>query len=170
MAAPTSNFSGRHGSGESGSSAEQCPCPQGEIRTLTQRRCPYGDGKNVAEQRIYPIPWGAPRTMYPCSCYEHAFSATRHPPLAHVKTPLARMVQVLAALTEGGGINAATRLYGMSKKSIYRWQERRSDVINRCWCLPCPVSFYTRSWKALRCTHESRSRSLPTRPKAGPGC
>ena len=38
------------------------------------------------------------------------------------------MVQVLAALTEGVGINAATRLYGVSKNSIYRWQERLSGL------------------------------------------
>jgi len=38
------------------------------------------------------------------------------------------MVHVLSALTEGMGINAAARLYGVSKNSIYRWQERLSGV------------------------------------------
>ena len=38
------------------------------------------------------------------------------------------MVHVLSALTEGRGINAAARLYGVSKNSIYRWQERLSGV------------------------------------------
>jgi len=38
------------------------------------------------------------------------------------------MVHVLSARTEGMGINAAARLYGVSKKSIYRWQERLSGV------------------------------------------
>ena len=47
-------------------------------------------------------------------------------PIAHLKTPISVIVQVLAALTEGVGINAATRLYGVSKNSIYRWQERLS--------------------------------------------
>ena len=96
--------------------------------TLPQRRCPYCDGKNVAEQRLYPIQCGAPRTMDHCSCCERAFSETRHTPLAHLKTPIALVVQVLAALTEGVGINAATRLYGVSKNSIYRWQERLSGL------------------------------------------
>src|SRR5215813_4194351 len=48
--------------------------------------------------------------------------------LAHLKTPISVIVQVLSALTEGVGINAATRLYGVSKNSIYRWQERLSGV------------------------------------------
>jgi transposase len=45
-----------------------------------------------------------------------------------LKTPIALVVQVLAALTEGVGINAATRLYGVSKNSISRWQERLSGL------------------------------------------
>ena len=104
--------------------------------TLTQRRCPYCAGKNVVEQRIYTIQCGAPRTMYQCSSCERAFSETSHTPLAHLKTPIALVVQVLAALTEGVGINAATRLYGVSKNSIYRWQERLSGLKKRCCCLP----------------------------------
>jgi hypothetical protein len=48
-----------------------------------------------------------------------------------VKTPIAVIVQVLSALPEGVGINAATRLYGVSKNSIYRWQERLSGVKKR---------------------------------------
>ena len=38
------------------------------------------------------------------------------------------MVHVLSALTEGMGINAAARLYGVSKNSLYRWQERLSGL------------------------------------------
>ena len=74
--------------------------------------------------------------MYHCSCCERAFSETRHTPLAHLKTPIALVVQVLTALTEGIGINAATRLYGVSKNSIYRWQERLSGLKKCCCCLP----------------------------------
>jgi hypothetical protein len=45
-----------------------------------------------------------------------------------LKTSIAVIVQVLSAHTEGLGINTATRLYGVSKNSIYRWQERLSGV------------------------------------------
>jgi transposase len=51
-----------------------------------------------------------------------------------LKTPIALVVQVLSALTEGVGINAATRLYGVSKNSIYRWQERLSGLKKPCCC------------------------------------
>jgi transposase len=54
--------------------------------------------------------------------------------MAHLKTPISVIVQVLSALTEGVGINAATRLYGVSKNSIYRWQERLSGLKKRSSC------------------------------------
>jgi transposase-like protein len=73
--------------------------------------------------------------MYYCSSCERSFSETSRTPIAHLKTPLALVVQVLTALTEGVGINAATRLYGVSKNSIYRWQERLSGLKKRCCCL-----------------------------------
>ena len=103
--------------------------------TLTQMRCPYCHGKNVEAQRTYTIQCGEPRTLYHCAPCARSFSETRQTPIAQLKTPIALVVQVLAALTEGVGINAATRLYGVSKNSIYRWQERLSGLKKRCCCL-----------------------------------
>jgi len=97
----TSNFSGRHGWRESCSSSEEPPYRQGETMTFIQMRCPYCDGKNVEEQNTYTIKCGAPRTMYHCSSCKRAFSETRNTPIAQLKTPIAIVVQVLAALTEG---------------------------------------------------------------------
>jgi transposase-like protein len=92
--------------------------------------------KNVEVQRTYTIQCGEPRTLYHCAPCARTFSETRHTPIAQLKTPIARVVQVLAALTEGVGINAATRLYGVSKNSIYRWQERLSGLKKPSSCSP----------------------------------
>ena len=103
--------------------------------TLTLMRCPYCNGKSIEAQRTYTIQCGDSRTLYHCAPCARSFSETRHTPLAQLKTPIALVVQVLAALTEGVGINAATRLYGVSKNSIYRWQERLSGLKKPCCCL-----------------------------------
>ena len=97
---------------------------------LTQIRCADCRGKNVEGYRTYTITDGEQRPMYPCASGGCSFSETQPTPLAHLKTPLSVIVQVLSALTEGVGINAATRLYGVSKNSIYRWQERLSGLKN----------------------------------------
>src|SRR5258706_3771762 len=99
-------------------------------RTLPHMRCPDGHGKNVEAQRTDTIECGAPRTLSHCAPWARAFSATRHPPRAQLKTPMALVVQGLAALAAGGGSNAATRLSGVSNHSSSRWQERRSGVKN----------------------------------------
>ncbi len=39
--------------------------------------------------------------MYHCSSCDSAFSETRNTPIAQLKTPIAVIVQVLSALTEG---------------------------------------------------------------------
>jgi transposase-like protein len=103
---------------------------------LTQMRCADCGGKNVEGYRTYTIKDGEQRTMYhgaSCGC---SFSETKHTPLAPLKTPVSVIVQILSALTAGVGINAATRLSGVSKNSIYRWQERLSGVKQRSSCLP----------------------------------
>jgi transposase-like protein len=103
---------------------------------LAQIRCTDCGGQNVNGYRTYTIKYGAQRTMYHCSSCGCSFSETKNTPIAYLKTPISVIVQVIAALTEGVGINAATRLYGVSKNSIYRWQERLSGLKKRSSCLP----------------------------------
>jgi len=86
--------------------------------TLTTIRCPYCNGKSIEARRTYTIQYGPPRTLYHCAPCARSFSETRHTPIAQLTTPIALVVQVLAALTEGVGINAATRLYGVRTNSI----------------------------------------------------
>jgi transposase-like protein len=97
---------------------------------LTQIRCTDCGGKNVDGYRTYTIKYGEQRTMSHCSACGCYFSETKNTPIAHVKTPISVIVQVILALTEGVGINAVTRLYSVSKNRVYRWQERLSGLKN----------------------------------------
>jgi transposase-like protein len=92
--------------------------------TLPPIRCPYCTGKSLEAQRTYTMQCGAPRTLYHCAPCARSFSETRPTPIAPLQTPIALVVQVLAALSAEGGSNAATRLDGVSTNSIYRWPER----------------------------------------------
>src|SRR5262244_3692064 len=68
---------------------------------LTQIRCAECGGKNVEGYRTYTIKEGEQRTMYHCASCGCSFSETKHTPLAHLKTPISVIVQVLSALIEG---------------------------------------------------------------------
>ena len=136
--------------------------------TLTQIRCAHYGCKNIESHRTYTTKGGEQRTMYHCSSCDSAFSETRNTPIAQLKTPIAVTVQVLSALSDGVGINAATRLYSVSKNSIYRWQERLSSVKKPSSCLPWRISFCNSSLKAMNSTRESTRRLRRTRRKDGP--
>ncbi len=79
---------------------------------MTLRRCPSGHGKSIEAQRPSPMPCGAARTLYHGAPCARSFAATRPPPMAQWPTPSARVVPVLAARTDGGGIHAAPRRSG----------------------------------------------------------
>src|SRR5712691_1360041 len=91
------------------------PCRQEESMTLTPIQCADCGGKHVDGSRTYTIKDGEQRMIYHCSSCGSDFSETKNTPMAHLQTPISMIVQVLAALTEGLGLNAATRLYGVSK-------------------------------------------------------
>jgi transposase-like protein len=96
--------------------------------TMIHLRCVDCGGKEVDICRTYTLKQGEHRTLYSCAACDRTFSETQNTPLAYLKTPIAVVVHVLSALTEGMGINAAARLYGVGKNSIYRWQKRLSGM------------------------------------------
>jgi transposase-like protein len=130
----TSNVAGHDSCRKSRSPERNILIVWGDLMTLTQIRCAHCGCKHVEGYRTYTIKDGEQRTMYHCSSCDSTFSETKNTPIADLKTPLSVVVQVLAALTEGVGINAATRLYHVSKNSIYRWQERLSGLKKHCSC------------------------------------
>ena len=56
-----------------------------------------------------------------CQACGHRFSARRHTPLYRLKTPAARVAEVLGALAEGVDVAAAVRIFGHSEGTITRW-------------------------------------------------
>lgn len=64
------------------------------------------------------------RRLYQCNVCGCYYSETKDTPLAGLQTPLSRISQVLDALNEGMGINAATRVFKVAKNSIYLWMSR----------------------------------------------
>jgi transposase-like protein len=96
--------------------------------TPTPLYCPNCDCQQLKTRKSYTLKGGAVRQLYRCSECQHCFSETHDTPLANLKTPLSQIVLILQALNEGLGVNAVCRLFRVSKNSLYRWQERLSDL------------------------------------------
>jgi transposase-like protein len=96
--------------------------------TPTPLYCPNCDCQQLKTRKSYTLKGGAVRQLYRCPECQHCFSETHDTPLANLKTPLSQSVLILQALNEGLGVNAVCRLFRVSKNSLYRWQERLSDL------------------------------------------
>ena len=59
-----------------------------------------------------------------CQACHHKFSARRHTALYHLKTPPARVAQVLQAVAEGLSARAATRVFQLSETTVRSWISR----------------------------------------------
>lgn len=96
--------------------------------TPTPLYCSKCDCQQLKTRKSYTLKGGAVRQLYRCPECQHCFSETHDTPLANLKTPLSQIVLILQALNEGLGVNAVCRLFRVSKNSLYRWQERLSDL------------------------------------------
>ena len=84
--------------------------------------------QQIEAPKSYPVKAGGVRRLDYCPDCKGYFSETPNTPLANLKTPLSRIVEIVQALNEGLGVNAVCRVLGVSKNSLYRWQERLSDL------------------------------------------
>ncbi len=82
----------------------------------------------IPDFKKYVIRSGEERQLYKCNDCDSCFSETRNTVLEGLKTPVFRIVMIMTALSEGLGINAATRVFSVGKNSIYRWEERLSSL------------------------------------------
>jgi transposase-like protein len=96
--------------------------------TSTPLYCPECGCQQIEAHKSYPVKAGGVRQLYYCPECKGHFSETHNTPLANLKTPLSRIIEILQALNEGLGVNAVCRVFGVSKSSLYRWQQRLSDL------------------------------------------
>ena len=77
-----------------------------------------GDGKHGHAERIQ---------TFRCQACRTTFTARRHTPLYHLKTPSQQVAMVLAALAEGLDPSAAERVFGYRQATITTWLSRAGE-------------------------------------------
>ena len=95
---------------------------------MFETKCPRCMKTEIKKFRIYKIKNGQERTIFQCNHCGTNFSETCNTALAGLRNPISLIGTVLLSITEGTGINAATRIFNVSKNSIYRWQKRLGDL------------------------------------------
>jgi len=95
---------------------------------LLDMTCPHCCSPRVHVLYTYPTKNHGPRRMYECQeCFAY-FSETKNTLLENLKTPLSVIQQVLKARTDGLGLNATARTFGISKNTVLDWERRCADL------------------------------------------
>jgi transposase-like protein len=86
--------------------------------------CPFCGGDNIHPHSKYLTQNQGTRMIHHCRDCDYYYSDTYDTPIAGLRTPLSRIIQVLKVRSEGMGLNATARSFGASKKSIIDWEWR----------------------------------------------
>ena len=90
--------------------------------------CPYCFSSHLRVHCTYQTQSHGRRTLYVCQDCFASFSETKSTLLEDLKTPLSVVWRVLNARTEGLGLNATARTFGVSKNTVLDWERRCADV------------------------------------------
>jgi transposase-like protein/IS1 family transposase len=91
---------------------------------LFSHACPCCNCNEVNIHCRYTTQNHGTRIIYCCQECEVYFSESFATPIARLRTPLSRITQILKARSEGMGLNATARTFGVSKKSVIDWEWR----------------------------------------------
>jgi len=98
------------------------------MNLFNENCCPTCNSENVHFHTSYLTKSGERRSIYHCQDCQVYFSETKNTPLAGLRTPVSKMIEVIDALNDGMGINAAVRTFKVAKNTIYTWLERLADL------------------------------------------
>lgn len=95
---------------------------------LNENNCPTCAWSQISRHTSYIPKSGELHHIYYCPGCQSYFSDTKNTALAGLRTPLSQISQVLEALNDGLGINAAVRTFKVAKNTIYDWLKRVADL------------------------------------------
>jgi transposase-like protein len=95
---------------------------------LSSNNCPDCNSQQIKVHTRYQTVHHGERHIYHCQDCDTYFSDTVATPLAGLRTPLSRVIQILQARSDGMGLNATARTFAVSKKSVIDWEWRLSDL------------------------------------------
>ena len=98
------------------------------MELFLQKSCPCCNSKNIHPHCTYQTQNHGLRTIQHCQECGIYFSETFNTPIAGLRTPLSRIIQILKARSEGMGLNATARTFNVSKKSVIDWEWRLADL------------------------------------------
>jgi hypothetical protein len=95
---------------------------------LFAKGCPCCGNGDVYTHTSYMTKNHGQRTIQHCRACDIYFSETYSTPIADLRTPLSRVIEVLNSRTEGLSLNATARNHHVAKKTIIAWEYRLAEL------------------------------------------
>jgi transposase-like protein len=85
--------------------------------------CPHCGSTHLDVERVYETTHNGARQLFRCRDCAEIFSETRGTPMEHLKSPLSKVAGVLRVRSEGLGVRATARVFGMHKNTVSDWEK-----------------------------------------------
>lgn len=95
---------------------------------LNEIRCANCRSIELKIHSTYETKSNGTRKLFECTKCGSVFSETHSTVLARLRVALSFIILVIKARSEGLGLNAASRVYGVSKNTIIRWETKLGKV------------------------------------------
>ena len=90
--------------------------------------CPFCGSNDFGIEKSYTTKQHGERLLYICANCNKNFSQTYNSLLFRLRTPVSLIIYILRSLTDGFGINACVKTFGVSKNTIYGWLDKFSEL------------------------------------------
>ena len=89
--------------------------------------CPHCGSAQLDVEMVYETKHNGSRQLFRCQGCAAIFSETRGTPMEQIKSPLSKVAGVLRVRSEGLGLRATARVFGMHKNTVSRWEKRFAE-------------------------------------------
>lgn len=96
---------------------------------IFERKCSVCSGTKLKVKKHYTTKNNGVRSILECQDCGHSFSETKNTVIYNLKKPIIMVWQVINVRTEGLGLNATARVFGISINTILNWENRFSDIV-----------------------------------------
>jgi len=96
---------------------------------LFARKCPTCSGMDHEVKKHYTTKNNGVRAIFKCLDCGCSFSETKNTVIYNLKKPISMVWHVINTRTEGLGLNATARCFGISINTILDWENRFADMV-----------------------------------------
>jgi len=109
--------------------------------------CPDCESRNLKTHRTYETVHNGTRELHECKDCGTLFSETSGTPMEHLKSPLSQVASVIRVRSEGLGLRATARCFGIHKNTVAEWETKFAEQ-------KAPLMLYTICHNFINLTFE----------------